>query len=132
MAVVAEVGRPPAVTRVPGLPEWVAGVANWRGRILALVDLRPLLGADQVALAGAGRLVVASHDGVTLGLLADAVDGVLRVDEETMEPPPVTLSDSAAALVRGQLVDNQGPVAVLDVVAVFRLRDGLARIRRGA
>ena len=40
MASVAEVGRPPGLTRVPGLPSWVAGVANWRGRVLAVLDLR--------------------------------------------------------------------------------------------
>ena len=43
MASVAEVGRPPALTRVPGLPAFVAGVANWRGRVLAVLDLRGLL-----------------------------------------------------------------------------------------
>ena len=31
---VAEVGRAPVVTRVPGLPTWLAGVANWRARSL--------------------------------------------------------------------------------------------------
>jgi len=38
MSAVAEVGRPPSLTRVPGLPAWVAGVANWRGRVLAVLD----------------------------------------------------------------------------------------------
>src|SRR4051812_6097795 len=34
---VAEVGRVPAVTRIPGAPAWLAGVANWRGRLLPVL-----------------------------------------------------------------------------------------------
>ena len=58
MDAVAEVGRPPVLTRVPGLPSWVAGVANWRGRVLAVLDLRPLLTAGPALLDRRGRLVV--------------------------------------------------------------------------
>ena len=47
---VAEVGRLPKLTRVPGTPEWLSGVANWRGRILAVLDVRPLLGAAILTL----------------------------------------------------------------------------------
>ena len=47
MADVAEVASVPGVTRVPGAPAWLAGVANWRGRMLPVLDLRPLLGADR-------------------------------------------------------------------------------------
>ena len=49
MSAVAEVGRLPKLTRVPGTPIWLAGVANWRGRILAVLDVRPLLGAGDHA-----------------------------------------------------------------------------------
>ena len=45
MADVAEVTASRRVTRLPGAPPWLAGVANWRGRMLPVLDLRPLLGA---------------------------------------------------------------------------------------
>src|SRR5215813_13504069 len=66
---VAEVGRAPAVTRVPGLPSWLAGVANWRGRILPVIDLRTLLGADPTPLDERGRLLVLSDGKVVVGML---------------------------------------------------------------
>ncbi len=58
MSCVAEVGRPPSLTRVPSLPAWTAGVANWRGRVLAVIDLRPLLAAPVAGLDRRARLVV--------------------------------------------------------------------------
>lgn len=131
LAAVAEVGRPPLLTRVPGLPEWVAGLANWRGRVLAVVDLRPLLGATGPAGAPArcNRLVVLVHRGVQVGLLADTVDGTAHL-VAAAAPPSVGLAASAAALLSGVVSDAGGPVALLDVDAVLALSDRLPRARR--
>jgi len=128
---VEEVGRVPAVTRVPGTPGWVAGVANWRGRILPILDLRSLLGAAEVPLGGDARLLVLSADGVSAGFLVEAVEGTAVV-AASAEPFPPSLSGSAAGLLAGQLPHPDGPVAVVDVDAVLRLRESLPRGRRSA
>ncbi|HET7312335.1 MAG TPA: chemotaxis protein CheW [Mycobacteriales bacterium] len=131
LASVAEVGRMPSVTRVPGTPGWVAGVANWRGRILPILDLRSLLGATEVPLGTSARLLVLSGDGVSVGLLVEAVEGTAVV-AASADPFPATLSGSAAQLLAGQLPQPDGPVAVLDVDAVLRMRESLPRGRRSA
>ena len=128
---VEEVGRVPAVTRVPGTPGWVAGVANWRGRILPILDLRSLLGAPESPLGGSARLLVLSADGVSVGFLVEAVEGTAVV-AASAEPFPASLSGSAAGLLAGQLPHPDGPVAVLDVDAVLRMRESLPRGRRSA
>jgi len=128
---VEEVGRVPAVTRVPGTPGWVAGVANWRGRILPILDLRSLLGATEAPLGADARLLVLSADGVSVGFLVEAVEGTAVV-AASAEPFPATLSGSAAGLLAGQLPHPDGPVAVLDVDAVLRMRESLPRGRRSA
>jgi purine-binding chemotaxis protein CheW len=131
LACVAEVGRVPAVTRVPGTPGWVSGVANWRGRILPILDLRGLLGAPEVPLEASARLLVLGAEGVTVGMLVEAVEGTAVV-AASAEPFPPTLADAAAGLLAGQLPHPDGPVAVLDVDAVLRMRDALPRGRRSA
>lgn len=130
MPAVAEVGRPPGLTRVPGLPGWVAGVANWRGRVLAVLDLRPLLAAETTDLDRRARLVVLTRSGVSAGLLVEAVEGTTELDPETLEPALAHLPADAGALLAGQLTDATGPVGVLDLDAVFGLGDTLARSRR--
>ena len=75
MEAVAEVGRPPGLTRVPGLPTWMAGVANWRGRVLAVLDLRPLLAAPVAELDRRARLVVLRRGQVAVGVLTEGVEG---------------------------------------------------------
>lgn len=128
---VAEVGNVPPVTRVPGVPAWLAGVANWRGRILPVLDLRTLLGADAVPFAARARLVVLATEGANVGLLVDGVEGTTSTAEE-VAPFPAGVSGAAESLVSGQLPRDEGPVAVLDVPAVMRLRDGLPQGRRSA
>jgi purine-binding chemotaxis protein CheW len=128
MDAVAEVGRTPSVTRVPGTPAWVSGVTNWRGRILGVLDLRLLLGVP--AEGDDGRLVVLARNGVAVGVVAERVDGVIVVDPGALEPALVTLPAEAGALLEGQLTDENGPVGVVDAGAVFALRHRVGAVRR--
>jgi chemotaxis signal transduction protein len=130
LASVAEVGRAPSVTRVPGLPGWLAGVANWRGRILPVLDLRPMLGAEAVTLDAAGRLIVLTHAGVAVGMLVDGVDGTTSLTD--VAPFPSVSAPVGSNLISGQAPREDGPLAVLDVSAVMRLRESLPRGRRTA
>lgn len=130
MAAVAEVGRPPALTRVPGLPGWVAGVANWRGRVLAVLDLRGLLGAPTEALDRRARLAVLVRDGVRVGLLVEQVAGGAALDLDDVEPSLAHLPETTSALLCGQVTDEDGPYGVVDLDAVFALADTLPRARK--
>ncbi len=131
MADVAEVTAVPPVTRVPDAPAWLSGVANWRGRMLPVVDLRPLLGAGRVPLASSARLVVLARDAVVAGVVAEAVPGVYDGGLGEPEPAPPTVGADAASLVAGQVSDRHGPLAVLDAEAVLALRNRLDRRRHG-
>ncbi|HVF18818.1 MAG TPA: chemotaxis protein CheW [Mycobacteriales bacterium] len=132
MDMVAEVGRMPGLTRVPGTPGWVAGVANWRGRILGVLDLRVLLGVGDLSRRGDGtnRLVVLTRAPVSVGLIAERVEGVLVVDPDQLEPPLLTLPADAGALLEGQVTDAEGPVGVIDAGAVLSLRHRVGAVRR--
>jgi purine-binding chemotaxis protein CheW len=127
---VAEVGRAPSITRVPGLPGWLAGVANWRGRILPVLDIRTLLGAEQEQLDGQARLLVLAEGSIVVGMLVDAVEGTTTLNDVAAFPP--VSSPTGSGLLSGQVPRDDGPIAVLDVAAVLRLREGLPRGRRTA
>lgn len=127
---IAEVGRVPVVTRVPGVPAWLAGVANWRGRILPVLDLRSLLGADATPLGRDGRVVVLSSDGMTAAMVVDAVAGTTSLTD--VAAFPTASAPSGSTLLSGQSPREDGPLAVLDVAAIMRLRESLPQGRRTA
>jgi purine-binding chemotaxis protein CheW len=128
---VAEVGRAPGITRVPGLPKWLAGVANWRGRILPVLDLRDLLGAEADVLDDRARLLVLAEGAIVVGMLVDAVEGTTMLGGDVAAFPPVS-APNGSGLIAGQVPREDGPIAVLDVAAVLRLRESLPRGRRTA
>lgn len=131
MASVAEVVPVPVLTRIPGGPAWLSGVVNWRGRVLPVIDLRPLVGAALSPLPTSARLVVLAEGDIEVGVVADMVPGLLDCDTHDLEPVPATIAAGIAPLVRG-VVDVDGPVALLATDAVLRLREQLPAARRAA
>lgn len=92
-SLVLEVARLESLTPLPGAPAWLAGIAPYRGRILAVYDSArgTAAGPGQEAESGRGPGVVAVlSDGTReLGVLADAVQGFGRPrDEGNRAAPP--------------------------------------------
>ena len=123
MASVAEVVPVPVVTRIPGAPAWLSGVVNWRGRVLPVIDLRPLVGAPLSPLPTSARLVVLA-DGRRRGRRWSRTwcRGCSTATPATSSRSRPPSSTGIAPLVRG-VVDVDGPVALLATDAVLRLRD---------
>jgi twitching motility protein PilI len=99
-------GYPPGVTRIPGSKGWIKGLANVRGQLLALLDLRQFLGSGATAAARNTRVIVVNHRDIPAGLLVDEVLGFRRFAESEFSaeaPPTVIRCDSylAGAFRRG-------------------------------
>jgi purine-binding chemotaxis protein CheW len=84
---VREVARLTRFTPVPGTPAFVLGVTNLRGEILALFDLRQLLGIVPEGVTDLGRIVVLGEHRREFGLLADAASEVLSVRGASLSQP---------------------------------------------
>lgn len=83
---------PTALTRVPGAKPWIRGLANLRGQLLPVIDLRTFFGTGQTPATRTTRIVVASHREVPAGLMVDEVLGFRRfVEAEFSADLPPTL-----------------------------------------
>lgn len=86
-------GFPSVVTRVPGAKPWIRGIANVRGTLLPVVDLRAFLGGGVTGVGRSARVLVAQHREVPAGLLVDEVLGFRRfADGEFSNVPPPTVA----------------------------------------
>jgi twitching motility protein PilI len=81
-------GYPAAVTRIPGAKGWVKGLANVRGQLLPLLDLRQFLGSGATASGRNTRIIVVNHRDVPAGLMVDEVLGFRRFAESDFNPDP--------------------------------------------
>jgi twitching motility protein PilI len=86
-------GVPTAVTRVPGARSWIRGLANVRGQLLPIIDLRHYLGSGETHDGRNTRVIVVNHREVPAGLVVDEVLGFRRFSEQDFhrEPPPTLI-----------------------------------------
>lgn len=107
------------LTPVPGAPEVLAGVINFRGEILAVFDLATFLGLARRELGEKSRIVVLGDARDDLGLLVDEAcrTTTLRIDE--LIEPPASVGEATRACIRG--VTSEALI-VLDGAALPRDR----------
>jgi twitching motility protein PilI len=85
-------GLPAGLTRVPGAKPWLKGLANVRGQLLPVIDLRQFLGSGLTPTTRNTRIVVVNHREVPAGLMVDEVLGFRRFPEaEFSSDAPPTL-----------------------------------------
>ena len=65
----------PALTLVPGTRPWLLGVANVRGNLVPLIDLRRYLEGESTLLSESSRVLLVRQSGGSVGLLVDEVLG---------------------------------------------------------
>jgi len=85
---VREILRMQPITRLPNVPDFIEGVINLRGEIIPVIDLRKRLGMPPKEADKKSRIVVIELDDKKVGLIVDMVSRVIRVDENSVEPPP--------------------------------------------
>ncbi len=85
-------GFPATVTRIPGAQTWIRGLANVRGQLLPVVDLRGFLGAGLSTHSRSTRVLAVNHREIPAGLMVDEVLGFRRfADSEFAAVVPPTL-----------------------------------------
>jgi twitching motility protein PilI len=83
---------PSFLTRVPGARPWIRGLANVRGQLLPVIDLRQYLGSGATQASRNVRVIVVNHRDIPAGLLVDEVLGFRRFTDPEFQPePPPTL-----------------------------------------
>ena len=83
---------PEDMTRVPGARRWLLGIANLRGHLLPLIDVKLLLGSGRTTLRRTTRVISVNHREVPAGLVVDEVLGFRRfMDSELTDVWPETV-----------------------------------------
>ena len=83
---------PDAITRVPGARRWLLGIANLRGHLLPLVDVKLLLGSGRTSLRRSTRVIFVNHREVPAGIVVDEVLGFRRfMEHEHSQEAPKTI-----------------------------------------
>lgn len=120
-----------ALTEVPMMPSTIRGVINLRGAVVPVIDLSARFGRGPSAVARRTCVVIieVSVDGArqTLGVMVDAVNEVMEIPAEDIEPAPAFGARIRTDFISGMGRVNGRFVIILDVARVFSL-DELASL----
>ena len=96
---VQEINRMMALTRVPQSPPEVEGVINLRGKIIPVVDLRVRMGLEVVEETDSSRIIVVDAEDGQVGIIVDAVNEVVTLEGQHIEPTPSLANDDQTEFV---------------------------------
>lgn len=98
---VQEIIRTMAITKVPNSPPHVQGVINLRGKVIPVIDLRSRFLLESKQHDSQTRIIVVDLHSVVIGFVVDGVSEVLRIQSNTVEPPPPVVSGIESEYIKG-------------------------------
>lgn len=116
-----------ALTKVPRMPEFMAGVINLRGRVVPVIDMRLKFGMTKAEMSVNTCIIIVEIDldGETtvLGALADSVQEVLELDSSRIEPPPRIGTRLRTQFIKGMGKRDDQFIILLDIDRIFSSDD---------
>jgi purine-binding chemotaxis protein CheW len=129
IGVVLQIVQPLELAPLPHLPESVIGVADYRGDVVPVVDLRVRFGLQSQAPSRRTKWIVANVGGKAAALVVDGVTDVFGTQGTELRPAPGLGGGDDR---RGILGDTMQDAKLTFVLDVTRLRPLVDSVSTGA
>lgn len=121
-----------AVTRVPRTPGFLCGVINLRGSVVPVADLRVRFDMSRTEKTVNTSVIITEiaveGETVVLGVLADAVEEVIELEQRNIAPPPKIGTGVRSDFITGMADQDDRFLVILDIDKVFS-SDDIALVR---
>jgi purine-binding chemotaxis protein CheW len=130
------------LTVVPMMPSFIRGVINLRGRVVPVIDMAARFNRGNTQIARRTSIIIVetpapaepgedtpdttTHD---MGIMVDAVNKVVHLGPDDIEPPPAFGAGIRADFISGMAKYNGEFIIVLDASRVLSL-DEMVHLRR--
>lgn len=111
---IREVLRSPEISPVPGAPNYVIGIINLRGNVVAIIDTRSRFGLIPREPDDASRIVILEAGDYVVGFMVDSVREVVELRSSTIEPAPDTGNRDSAKYISGLYNRDKGLLILID------------------
>lgn len=88
LRMVIEIIKVQSITRLPGVPAYMKGIINLRGKVVPVIDVRLKFGMEERPYDDKTCIVVADLHGMQVGIIVDSVSEVVRMDPSQVADPP--------------------------------------------
>lgn len=115
------------LTVVPMMPRCTRGVINLRGAVVPVIDLASRFGRPPTEVGRRSCIVIteveADGERQVVGVVVDAVNEVLEIPADRIEPPPSFGLRIRADFISGMARVEGGFIVLLDIARVLSLDD---------
>lgn len=116
---VREVLRPQEIYPLPKTPDFIEGVINLRGHIVALIDLRKRLHGKQTEEPGK-RIIICKVNKLIVGLTVNSLKEIIALSEENIRPTPkVAAMQMEADVTTGLAKIGERIIPILDLAQII-------------
>lgn len=119
---IKEIIRPVEVTKVPRVPSYIKGIISLRGVIVPVYNLKKRLGLSEADASdnSQSRILIVNFDEEFVGITVDAVTGVLKINEDIIEPTPQIIKGADAEYLKGVARTNNRLLILLNLDRVLK------------
>lgn len=119
---IKEIIRPVEITKVPRVPLYIKGIISLRGVIVPVYNLKKRLGLPEGDAAdnSQNRILIVNFDEEFVGITADAVTGVVKINEDIIEPTPQIIKGVDAEYLKGVARINNKLLILLNLDKVLK------------
>jgi len=118
---VKEIAKAGRFTYVPNAAPFVRGVYNLRGEIISVIDLRIFfhLPAERKEEDSLESLLILRVDDHVFGVIVDAIDKVVGISSQSIQPPHPIFGDINVRYIKGVVENASKLYIILDVERIF-------------
>ena len=120
---IKEIIRPVEITRVPRVPLYIKGIISLRGVIVPVYNLKNRLGlleTNEFSNDSQKRILIVNFDEELIGIIVDAVTGVVKINEDIIEPTPQIIKGVDAEYLKGVARTNNRLLILLNLDRVLK------------
>ena len=117
---VQEIIRFAELTRIPQSPPFIEGVLNLRGKVVPVMDLRTRFSMPRAERDRSTRIIVIDVANKVMGMIVDAVSGVLQIEDDQIAPPPPMGSKIDTDYIQGMARIDDRLMILLDVWDIWK------------
>lgn len=103
---VSEILPVPHTVRVPGVKDWIIGLANIRGNLMPVLDMNGYLHGTPTQIRKESRILVINNQGVAAALLVDEVFGLRRFKPEELRDETAADAGTLGEYLCGMFIDQ--------------------------
>ena len=112
------------ITRVPRAPHFLEGVINYHSQVVPVVDLKKRMAlSDGEEYGEAARILIVELGDQSIGMLVDAVVGISRLPDDSIEPPPEMVAQVNGVYLTGVAHHEERLTMLLDLSRVLTVEE---------